>query len=88
MKRIPRKLKKQIPSGLYCYKGLSFDMKTGIYHIKSCKFFKYEKIENIIQYLDKFTKEIENDEKYLKSKIGFCHLIKCEIDDQCKSCNL
>lgn len=41
MKRIPRKIKKQIPVGLYCYTPVRFDTKTGIYHIKPCKYYKY-----------------------------------------------
>jgi hypothetical protein len=38
--KIPRKLKKKIPIGMYCYTGLKFDINTGIYHIKPCFFYK------------------------------------------------
>lgn len=32
---------KKIPVGPYCYTGESYDIKTGIYHIKPCKYYKY-----------------------------------------------
>lgn len=41
IKRLPRKVKKQIPIGNYCYTGIKFDWKTGVYYIKTCKFYKH-----------------------------------------------
>lgn len=34
--KVPRKLKKKIPEGLYCYKAVRFDSDTGILHTKEC----------------------------------------------------
>lgn len=34
--KVPRKLKKKIPEGLYCYKAIRFDTTTGILHTKEC----------------------------------------------------
>lgn len=70
IKRIPRKIKKQIPVGLYCYTGIKFDMNTGIYHVKPCG--SYSSVP---------------DKEYPDSHIGWCKILKVEIDDQCKSCN-
>ena len=41
--RIPRKKKKLIPEGLYCYTPINFDHKTGIFHIKPCHYYEYVK---------------------------------------------
>ena len=83
IKRIPRKLKKKIPEGMYCYKGIRMDMKTGIYHIKPCPLYKS------IQTKDKpIEKQDEIDREYPEHWIGWCKLLQCEIDDQCKSCGI
>ena len=37
--RVPRKLKKKIPIGMYCYTGLRYDNSTGIFHVKPCPFY-------------------------------------------------
>ncbi len=37
--RVPRKIKKQIPSGHYCYTFLSFDWKTHNHKVKTCPFY-------------------------------------------------
>ena len=81
--RIPRKLKKQIPIGLYCYKGIKFDLATGIYHIKPCVFYEHKKIGDI---------PVEEDmkdwkEEFKEEIVGYCKLMKCQIEDQCKSCS-
>jgi hypothetical protein len=81
--RIPRKLKKKIPEGMYCYKGIRMDMKTGIYHIKSCPMFKYIQAKN-----KPIDKQDEIDREYPEEWIGWCKLLQCEIDDQCKSCGI
>lgn len=44
--RFPRKLKKSLPIGLYCYTGKRFDMSTGVYHIKPCRFLTKSKSKN------------------------------------------
>lgn len=79
--RIPRKLKKKIPSDTpYCYKILSHF--EGGYNIKTCEFYDYiPAIDKPIHYKN------EVDIKYPNYKIGWCNLINCEIDDQCKSCD-
>jgi hypothetical protein len=81
--RLPRKLKKQIPYGVYCYKGVKFDTDTGVYHIKPCIF--YDRIKNIEKPIDQ---QGELDAEYPNELIGWCKLLKCEIDDQCKSCSI
>ena len=67
--RIPRKLKKKIPKGVYCYTPTSGwkQFKDGHYgySIKSCPFYKSG--EDIF---------------------GTCKLLKCEVEDQCKSCSI
>jgi hypothetical protein len=86
--RIPRKKKKQIPVGLYCYTGIKFDINTGVYHIKTCPFFTHIKVKDI---------PVENrprwmDEEYLhefgEKNESWCKLVKTDIMDQCKSCGL
>lgn len=80
--RVPRKLKKQIPVGHYCYKGIKFDYETGVYHIKSCVFYSYKKIGDIP--VDEDMKDWK--EEFKEERVGWCKLVKCQIDDQCKSC--
>jgi len=81
--KVPRKVKKQIPEGIYCYTGISFDIETGIYHIKSCPQFKYIKAsEKPEEYQD------EIDLEFPDYKIGWCKLLNSEIDDPCKSCGI
>lgn len=80
-RRLPRKIKKQIPLGLYCYTGIKFDMSTGIYHIKPCIFYTHIKIK------DKPKLE-EWDKDCLEETIGWCKLLKCEPTDQCKDCSI
>lgn len=81
--RIPRKLKKKIPSGPYCYKSLRVDPNTGTQYIKSCLFFNY------IMCKDKpEEKQDEIDKEFPNESVGWCKMLKCEIDDQCKSCGV
>ena len=81
--RIPRKLKKKIPIGLYCYKGLKYDWSTGVYHIKPCHFYGDIKIGDMP--VEKHMEEWK--EEFKEEKTEWCRLIKCQIDDQCKSCS-
>lgn len=96
--RIPRKLKKKIPKGPYCYKGIKFDWSTGIYHIKPCVFYKSEKLETLIVKYDKFKSTYDDSyfddcnqqekKEILNEYVGYCKLFKSEIDDQCKNCSI
>ena len=79
--RVPRKLKKKIPNGVYCYKGLRMDLNTGVYHIKPCEFFTHIKCK------DKPVQD-EIDKEFPEETIGWCKILKGEIDDQCKSCGI
>lgn len=97
MSRVPRKIKKQIPTGMYCYTptsgfGKMKDGKFG-YSIKVCPMYKSKSRKDVIDYLDEWVfeyleEEPEEAEEFLNEHIGFCKLIKYEIDDQCKSCGL
>lgn len=79
--RIPRKLKKQIPVGHYCYELIHYDMKTGNSKVKMCPFYAS------IQCKDKPEKyQNEIDKEYPEEYVGWCKLVIGEIDDQCKSC--
>lgn len=89
--RVPRKLKKQIPSNThYCYIPTS---KPGImdcgrwgYTIKVCPFYawiKYKDMKPIPDWMDS-----EDIQKYGEEKVGWCKLVKCEVMDHCKSCGL
>ncbi len=84
--RIPRKLKKKIPEGLYCYKFLKPIIEGNIwkgYTIKLCEFF------NVIKLEDK-PKELQDeiDKEFPKEKVGWCKYLQSEIEDQCKSCGI
>lgn len=74
--RIPRKKKKQIPKNTpYCY----------IYG-KICPFYtrkSYNEMNPTPSWVD-----VEFLEEYGDIKSGWCKLVKYEIDDQCKSCNI
>jgi hypothetical protein len=87
--RVPRKLKKKIPKNThYCYTptsspGFMDDGRWG-YTIKLCSFYDWRKIKNLKpDYLNS-----EDLIKYGEETVGFCKLVKCEIDDQCKSCGI
>jgi hypothetical protein len=90
--RIPRKKKKQIPVGFYCYtqkSGFKY-FKDGSYgyEIKTCHFYGHVKYKNIPK------DELPNwvDEEYLEEfgdkTSSWCSLIKSDIMDQCKSCGI
>jgi hypothetical protein len=96
-RRIPRKIKKQIPEGVYCYiptSGMK-RLKDGQwgYTIKLCPMLSYQKRGDIMDHLDPWCFEYLQDEpedakEFLDDRVGFCKFIKCEIDDQCKSCSI
>lgn len=81
--RVPRKLKKKIPNGVYCYEGLSYDVESGVYHIKACEFYTSIKCKDIPE-----DKQDEIHKEYPEEIIGWCKMIKYEIDDQCKMCGI
>jgi hypothetical protein len=81
--RVPRKQKKLIPNGVYCYKGLRYDLETGVYYIKLCPFFTHIKCKEKPEELQN-----EIDKEFPEETIGWCKLIKGDIDDQCKSCGI
>jgi hypothetical protein len=87
--RVPRKLKKKIPKNThYCYTptseiGIMNDGKLG-YTIKRCSFYSWRKIKDLKpDYLNE-----EEMIKYGEENVGFCKLVKCEVNDQCKSCGI
>ena len=88
--RIPRKQKKKIPKGHYCYTYLKEIITEsgdyGGYTIKLCPYLKYIPIKNMTP------KPSWMDEEFVKEygevKEGWCSLVKCEIEDQCKSCGI
>ena len=82
--RIPRKNKKQIPKNKhYCYTPTSaFGFMEDGYTIKLCPFYSWRKIKDLNpDYLDE--KDLI---KFGEDTVGYCRLVKCEIDDCCKSC--
>lgn len=84
--RIPRKLKKVIPSGHYCYvpdkkRNKNRGENQGHYYIKSCKFFKWIKVKDRPASFHE-----EGDEEFAEERIQWCARVQYEIDDQCKSC--
>ena len=86
--RIPRKLKKKIPTDtVYCYIPTSgfkkLDSGQYGYTIKLCPFYTDIKCKDKPE-----SKQNEIDKEYPEEVVGWCKLVKCEIDDQCKSCGL
>ncbi len=84
--KIPRKKKKQIPIGLYCYTPIGFDWSTGIYHIKTCPFYGHIKIKDIpVNQRPKWMDD-EYVKEYGDKEESWCRLVKTDVMDQCKSC--
>jgi hypothetical protein len=74
MKRVPRKLKKKIPEGSYCYTFTGKESKvwddkykvwTIALHTKVCPFYEYD-----------------------DGLFGNCRLLGCDVLDQVKSCSI
>lgn len=87
--RVPRKLKKHIPVGVYCYVP---NGKNGKKWNEEYKIFipthgvKYCRFHGSIKVKDK--PEIEEcEEEFLEDKVECCKLVKYEITDSCKSCS-
>lgn len=94
--RIPRKLKKKIPRGLYCYKytgKTSFrfieelNQEVAQFHTKVCPFYKWNLPKDLPEEMQTgYLKEIY--EEYPEVRVSWCKLVECEIEDQCKSCGI
>ncbi len=89
--RVPRKLKKQIPKDThYCYTPTSgwITFKDGRqgYKIKLCPLYSCIKVKDMNPMPSYMDEELLS--KYGEDEIGWCKLVKYEIDDQCKSCGL
>lgn len=86
---VPRKLKKQIPKDTpYCYIPVEFPREENkwVYKIKLCPFHDYIKIKDMKPLPEYLTET--NLIEFGEDSVGWCKLVKCEIDDQCKSCGL
>ena len=59
------------------------DMETGVYHIKSCKFYTHIMLKDVPE-----EQKREWHKEYPDAVIGWCKFLTCEIDDQCKSCGI
>lgn len=83
--RVPRKIKKQIPKGRYCYKILK-PLKEGFgFHIKTCPLFFQNKVgygDCRLIYKETGVLNGEDLEDEDKERYDVC------LDDQCKSCNI
>ncbi len=92
MKRVPRKKKKQIPKDTpYCYtpiSGMIYPKDGGLpyYKIKTCPFYDYIKIGDISVKDRPRWMDDEYVSDFGDEDIAWCKLVKCDIDDQCKSC--
>lgn len=82
-RKLPRKIKKQVPKGMYCYTGLKYDWKTHIYHIRPCPFYTHIMLKE-----KPLAIQDEIDKKYPNEWTGWCKFLQYEIDDQCKSCRI
>jgi hypothetical protein len=92
MKRIPRKLKKKIPVGLYCYEPTSgfmqFPNGQWGFKVRLCPFYTTIKLkdwpeETRPNYMDgEYMKEFGEENE------SWCKLVKWDVTDQCKSCGL
>jgi hypothetical protein len=82
--RIPRKIKKKIPVGHYCY-TIDYDRNKiepiDGYWVKTCPFFKHIKLKD-----KPLNKQDDIDLEYPEEFCGWCTLEKWEVDDQCKCC--
>lgn len=78
--RIPRKSKKVIPKGMYCYEPI-VNKKGEII------FFKNK--EGLSYYKTKPCKFISDHPEYPDDNItSYCKLLKCDVEDMCKSCGI
>ena len=87
--RVPRKIKKQIPKGVYCYEYIKPNLsEKGIwkgYETKPCPFGKYIKLKDSPDAKDYTKKELDD---FGDELIDWCKIAECSIDDSCKSCGI
>ncbi len=86
-KRLPRKLKKKIPKGPYCYelksKDIMKDLLTkGFYSTRICPFYANIKLKDKPEEL-----KDDIDLEYPEESVGWCKCLRSEIDDQVKNCS-
>lgn len=95
--KIPRKKKKHIPEGFYCYtftgkvsKVWSEKYKTFIptYYTKLCPFYGHIKIKDISEKDRPKWMDDEYVAEFAEEQTSWCKLLKTDIDDQCKSCSI
>lgn len=94
--RVPRKLKKQIPKDtVYCYTlngkrgekwSEEYQAFVPWYGVNYCPFATNIKVKDMNPLPDWVDEEYLGE--YGESAVNWCKLVKCEIDDQCKSCGL
>lgn len=83
--RLPRKIKKQIPQGPYCYKNLGQVVTDTEWYIKTkpCLFYKNVRMKNL---------PIQNEisKEFPESLVGYCGLLKdaLSVDDEIKDCGI
>jgi hypothetical protein len=90
--RIPRKLKKKIPKGLYCYTPTSgfqkFPDGTWGYKIKLCPFYGHIKLKDWpVKSRPKYMDD-EFIQEFGEQNESWCKLVKWDVMDQCKSCGV
>jgi hypothetical protein len=83
--RVPRKLKKKIPRGLYCYKAISKDGSYFNIETKNCYFYTHKKVSDLPSPLKE---EYESYDCEPNEYISFCKLVKSSPMDQCKDCGI
>ncbi len=81
--RVPRKLKKLIPMGVYCYTPIRMDIHAGIFYVKHCPFLKSIKYSEKPDY-----PYDESDKEFANERIDWCRLTRTSPDDQCKDCGI
>jgi hypothetical protein len=83
--KVPRKIKKQIPQGPYCYFHLGSVITETEYYvkIKPCFFYRNLKMKDL-------PKQDKTSKKHPDEIVGFCGLLKdrLSIDDQVKDCSI
>ena len=90
--RIPRKKKKKVPVGPYCYTPLTGYkiLPNGKYgfEAKLCDFYTCIRIEDVPEHLRPRWMDQEYVDEFKNEQIGWCRLVKEDVEDQCKSCGL
>jgi hypothetical protein len=95
--RVPRKKKKQIPEGFYCYKfnkeihqvwDKEYKTFLPVYSIKPCPFYDFMKLKDISKEDRPNWMSEGYIKKYSETDIPWCRLIRTDVDDRCKSCNI